>query len=45
MPPTAFEPAFPSSGRSETHILDRAATGIGYRDQFANNNNNNNKGI
>jgi hypothetical protein len=29
MPPVGFEPAIPASERPQTHILDRAATGIG----------------
>jgi hypothetical protein len=29
MPPVGFEPAIPASERSQTHALDRAATGIG----------------
>ena len=29
MPPAGFEPAIPASGRSQTHTLDGAATGIG----------------
>jgi len=29
MPPGAFEPAIPASERPQTHVLDRAATGIG----------------
>ena len=29
MPPAGFEPAIPVSERSQTHALDRAATGIG----------------
>ena len=28
MPPTGFEPAFPATERPQTHVLDRAATGI-----------------
>jgi hypothetical protein len=29
MPPTGFEPTIPASERPQTHVLDRAATGIG----------------
>ena len=29
MPPAGFEPAIPSSERSQTYILERVATGIG----------------
>jgi len=29
MPPAGFEPVTPTSGRPQTHILDRAATGTG----------------
>jgi hypothetical protein len=29
--PAGFEPAIPASERPQTHALDRAATGIGYR--------------
>jgi hypothetical protein len=29
IPPQRFEPAIPASERPQTHILDRAATGIG----------------
>jgi hypothetical protein len=29
MPPAGFEPTIPAGERSQTHILDRAATGIG----------------
>ena len=29
MPPAGFEPAIPASELSQTHALDRAATGIG----------------
>ena len=29
VPPVGFEPAIPGSERSQTHVLDRAATGIG----------------
>jgi len=29
MPPEGFEPAIPASERSQTHALDRTATGIG----------------
>jgi hypothetical protein len=29
MPPAGFEPTIPASGRPQTHVLDRAATGIG----------------
>jgi len=29
VPPAGFEPAIPASERSQTHALDRAATGIG----------------
>jgi hypothetical protein len=29
MPPVEIEPAIPSSGRPQTHALDRAATGAG----------------
>ena len=29
MPPAGFEPAIPASERPQTHVLDRAATGIG----------------
>ena len=31
MPPAGFEPATPLSGRSQTLVLDRSATGIGIR--------------
>jgi hypothetical protein len=31
VPPTGFQPTIPSSGRSQTHDLDCAATGIGSR--------------
>jgi hypothetical protein len=30
MPPVGFEPAFPTSERSQTRALDRAVTGIGF---------------
>ena len=30
-PPTGFEPTIPASERPQTHVLDRAATGIGTR--------------
>jgi hypothetical protein len=30
MTPAGFEPAVPPSGRPQTHVLDRAATGIGW---------------
>jgi len=30
MPPAGFVPAIPASERSQTHALDRAATGISY---------------
>jgi hypothetical protein len=29
MPPAGFEPTIPASERPHTHVLDRAATGIG----------------
>jgi hypothetical protein len=29
MPPVGFEPAIPASEQPQTHILDRADTGIG----------------
>jgi hypothetical protein len=29
MPPAGFEPAIPARERPQTHVLDRAATGIG----------------
>jgi hypothetical protein len=29
MPPAGFEPTIPESERTQTHALDRAATGIG----------------
>jgi hypothetical protein len=29
MPPVGFEPAIPASERPQTHVVDRAATGIG----------------
>jgi hypothetical protein len=29
MPPAGFEPTIPASERPQTHVLDRAATGIG----------------
>jgi hypothetical protein len=29
-PPEVLEPAIPASERSQTHALDRAATGIGF---------------
>jgi hypothetical protein len=29
MPSVGFEPAIPASERPQTHIIDRAATGIG----------------
>jgi hypothetical protein len=29
MPPTGFKPTIPASERPQTHMLDRAATGIG----------------
>jgi len=29
MPPAGFEPAIPASEQPQTHVLDRAATGIG----------------
>ena len=29
MPPAGFEPAIPANERLQTHVLDRAATGIG----------------
>jgi len=28
MPPAGFEPAIPASERPQTHVFDRAATGI-----------------
>jgi hypothetical protein len=31
MPPAGFETAIPASKRPQTHVLDRAATGIGLR--------------
>ena len=30
MPPSGFEPAFPASERPQTHVLNRAAIGIGH---------------
>jgi hypothetical protein len=30
MPPVGFEPTIPVSERPQTHVLDRAATGIGH---------------
>ena len=35
MPPAGFESAFPASGRLQTHVLDRAATGTGEVQQFS----------
>jgi hypothetical protein len=29
MSPAGFEPAIPASERPQTHVLDRAATGMG----------------
>jgi hypothetical protein len=29
MPPASFQPAIPASERPQTHVLERAATGIG----------------
>jgi hypothetical protein len=29
MPPAGFEPSIPASERPQTHVLDRAAAGIG----------------
>ena len=29
-----FEPAFPASERPQTHVLDRAATGIFWHDRY-----------
>jgi hypothetical protein len=31
MPPAVFEPAIPASDLPQTHPLDRAAAGIGFR--------------
>ena len=31
MPPAGFEPAIPARERPQTHALDRAATGIGFK--------------
>jgi len=31
MPPLGFEPIIPASERPQTHTLDRAASGIGFR--------------
>jgi hypothetical protein len=38
MPPVGFEPAVPASERSQTHALDRAATGIGPVNNLPENN-------
>ena len=35
MPPPGFEPTIPASERSQTHALDRAATGIGSKLLYA----------
>jgi len=32
MPPAGFEPAIPASQRSQTHAVDRAAIGIGFKE-------------
>ena len=34
MPPAVFEPTIPASQLPQTHALDRAATGIGCKDQI-----------
>jgi hypothetical protein len=34
MPPALFEPTVPASERPQTHALDRAATGIGFKLQY-----------
>jgi hypothetical protein len=34
MPPVGFEHTIPASARSQTHALDRAATGIGWISAF-----------
>ena len=39
MAPAGFEPAIPASERSQTHALDRTATGIGTVHGDANMNN------
>jgi hypothetical protein len=31
MPPAGFEPATPATKRLQTHVLDGAATGIGFK--------------
>ena len=35
MSPAGFEPAIPGSGRSQTHVLDCTATGMGGCDSFS----------
>ena len=34
MPPAGFEPAIPGSEQPQTHVLDRAATGIGFSNEY-----------
>jgi hypothetical protein len=35
MPPVGFEPTIPASERPKTHVLERAATGIGKSGKYA----------
>jgi hypothetical protein len=35
MPPAEFEPTIPASERPQTHVLDRAATGMGHRPEYS----------
>jgi hypothetical protein len=37
MPPAGFDSAIPVSERPQTHALDRAATGIGYKHNYIHN--------
>ena len=37
MTPAAFEPAIPANKRPQTHVLDRAATGIGHTKIYTQN--------
>jgi hypothetical protein len=48
MPPAGFEPLAPVNEQQQTHVLDRAATGIGKcgnNDDDDDNNNNNNNNV
>ena len=34
MPPVGFEPTIPGNKQPQTHVLDRAATGVGLKGQY-----------